>query len=115
MNAWIHVGLLQSKSETIHPPKKVCLIIIHRNAAHLLDMSCVHKYQQKRYNNENIKICLFIHYLYVDILFPLTKSISTMFEPVTTYYQTLHTRIDHNAKRYHNFNMLPHALLYMFS
>ena len=75
MTVWIHVGLLKSKNKIIYLPKKVCLIIIHRNTTHLLDMSCRHKHQQQRYHNENNKICLFIHYIYVDILFPLTKVI----------------------------------------
>ena len=30
-----------------------------------------------------------IHYMYVDILFPLTKTIPIMFERVTTHNQTL--------------------------
>ena len=58
---------------------------------------------------------MFIHYMYVDILFPLTKVILIMYERVTTHYQTLQTRIGHNATRYHNFNALPHALPYMFA
>ena len=91
MNAWIHVGLLQSKSEMIYLSKKVFLIIIHRKTKNLLDMSCVHKHQQQRYNNENTKICMFIHYMYIDILFPLAKAIQIMFERVTAQYQTLNT------------------------
>ena len=58
---------------------------------------------------------MFIHYMYADILFPLTKAIPIMFERVTTHYQTLWTWIGHNATRYHNFNALPHALPYIFS
>ena len=54
---------------------------------------------------------MFIHYMYVDILFPLTKTIPIMFERVTTHNQTLWTWIGHNAMRYHNF----HALPYIFS
>ena len=61
---------------------------------------------------------MFIQYMYVDILFPLTKAIQVMFERVTTYYQTLQTWIGHNATRYHNYNalphVLPHALPYVF-
>ena len=45
--------------------------------------------------------------MYVDIFFPLTKAIPLMFEHVTTHYQTLQTRIGHDATRYHNFNALP--------
>ena len=60
---------------------------------------------------------MFIHYMDVDILFPLTKAI--MFERVTTHHQTLWAWIGHNAMRYHNFNTLPyalpHALPYIFS
>ena len=103
-------------------------------------MSSCHKHQQQRYRNENTKTCMFIHYMYVDVFFLLTKAIPIMFEHVTTHYQTLqtwighdatryHTRyhmryhtfslsltwIDHNAKRYHNFNVLLHALPYIFS
>ena len=52
--------------------------------------------------------------MYVDILFPLTKAIPVKFECVTTDYQTLKTWIGHNATRYHNFNVLPHTLLYIF-
>ena len=110
MTAWIHVGLLQSKSEMMYVPKKVCLTIIHRNLTHILDMSCCHKHRQQRYHHENIKICMFICHMYVDILFTLTKAIPIMFERVTTYYQTLRTWRSHNAMRYHNFNTLPHAL-----
>ena len=58
-------------------------------------------------------------YIYVDILFGLTKVIVIMFERVTTYYQTLKTWIGHNATRNHTFNALSHALshvlLYIFS
>ena len=94
-------------------PKKVFLIIFHRNTAHLQDMSCCHKHQQQRYHNENTKICMFIHCMYVDILFPLTKAVPIMFGRVTTHYQTLRKWIDHSSMRYHNFNMLPHALPYI--
>ena len=107
MTAWIHV----IQSEMIHLPKKVCLIIIHRNITHILDMSCCHRHHQQKYHHENTKICMFIHYMYVDILFPLTKFILFIFERVTTHYQTLQTWIGHNATRYHNFN----PLLYIFS
>ena len=41
--AWFHVGLLESKSGMIYLPKNICLIIIHRNTRHSLDMSCCHK------------------------------------------------------------------------
>ena len=53
--------------------------------------------------------------MYVDILFPLTKTIPIIFENVTTNYRTLQTWIGHNAMRYHNVNALPHALPYIFS
>ena len=53
---------------------------------------------------------MFIHYMYVDILFPLTKAIPIMFERVTAHYQTLWIWIGHNAMRYYNFNALPYAL-----
>ena len=110
MTAWIHVRLLYSKSKMIYLPKKVSLIIIHTNTTHILDMSSYHKHQQQRYHNENTKTCMFIHYMYVDVFFPLTKAIPIMFEHVTTHYQTLQTWTDHDATRYHNFNALPHAL-----
>ena len=39
-----------------------------------------------------------------------------MFECVTTNYQTLETRIDHSATRYHNFKaLLDTLLLYILS
>ena len=82
-------------------------------------MSSCHKRQQQRYHNENTKTCMFIHYMYVDVFFPLTKAIPIMFEHVTSHYQTLQTWIGHDATRYHNFNalphVLPHALPYIFS
>ena len=53
---------------------------------------------------------MFIHYMYVEILFSLTKAIPIMFERVTTHYQFLRIWIGHNATRYHNFNALPYAL-----
>ena len=58
---------------------------------------------------------MFIHHVHVDILFPLTNAIPIMFERVTTYYQTLKTWLYHNATRYHNFNVLSHALPNIFS
>ena len=79
MTAWINVGLLQSKSEMIYLPKKCCLIIIHRNLTHISDMSHCHKHEQQSYHNENTEICMFMHYMYVGILFPLTKAILVMF------------------------------------
>ena len=82
-------------------------------------MSSCHKHQQQRYHNENTKTCMFIHYTYVDVIFPLTKAIPIMFEHVTTHCQTLQTWIGHDATHYHNFNALPqalpHALPYIFS
>ena len=81
----------------IYLPKKVCLIAIHRNTTHRLDIYPV-------------VISISIHYMYVDILFPLTKAIHIMFERVSTHYQTLKTWIGHNATCYHNFSALPHAL-----
>ena len=58
---------------------------------------------------------MFIHYMYVDVLFPPTKAIPIMFERVTKHYQTLQTWIGHNATRYHKFNVLPHAIPYIFT
>ena len=89
MTAWIHVGLLLSKSEMIYLSKKVCLIIINRNTTHILDISCCRKHQQQRYHHENTKIGMFINYMYVDILFPLTQAITIMSERVTIHNQTL--------------------------
>ena len=40
---------------------------------------------------------MFIHYMYADISFSLTKAIPIMFERVTTHYQTLQTWIGHAA------------------
>ena len=99
----------------IYVPKNLFLTIIHRNTTHLLDIYCCHKHQQQRYHNKKTKICKFIHYMFVDRLFLLTKAISIMFEPATTHYQTLQTWIRHNTTRYHNFNALPHTLPYIFS
>ena len=72
---------------------------------------CCHKHQQQRHHKGNINVGMFIHYMYVNKLFPLVKAIPIMFEHVTTHYQTLQTWIGHNATRYHNFNALP----YIFS
>ena len=74
-------------------------------------MFCCHKNHQQKYNNKHTKICMFIQYRYVNILFSLTKVIPVIFEKVTSYYQTLQTWIGHNARRYHNLNALP----YIFS
>ena len=57
---------------------------------------------------------MFIHSMYVDRIFPLTKDIPIMLERVITHYQTLQIRIGYNATRYHHFKMLPHALPYIF-
>ena len=73
-------------------------------------MSCCHKHQQEKYRNENSKICMFIHYMYVDILFSPKKAIPIMIERVTTHSQSLQTGIGYDATRYHNFNAFPHAL-----
>ena len=110
MTALIPVGLLQSKSEIIYFPKKFYLIIIHANATHILDVSCCHKHEEQRYHNENTKIYMFIHYMYVDIFLPLTKAIPIIFERVTTHCQTLQTWIGHDATRNYNFKALSHTL-----
>ena len=81
-----------------------------RNITHILDMSFCHKHQQQRYHNKNTKICVLIHYMYVDMFFPKMKAIPVMFERVATHYQTPQTWIDHNETPYHNLNTLPHAL-----
>ena len=65
-------------------------------------MSCCHEHHQQMYKNEKAKLCMFIQYMYADILFPLTKAIPTMSELVTTHYQTPQTWISHHATRYHN-------------
>ena len=54
---------------------------------------------------------MFIHCMYVDILFPSNKSRSNH---VWTCYNTLPNfkKMD-SSMRYHNFNMLPHALPYI--
>ena len=51
----------------------------------------------------------------VDILFALSKAILIIFEKHATHYQTLETWIGHNATRYPIWNVLPHALPYIFS
>ena len=94
-------------------PKNVCLIIIHTNTTLILDMPCCHHHQQQ--SRENTKICMFIHYIYVDILLPLTKAIPITFERVTIYYRTLQRWIGHDETRCHNFNALPDVLPYIFS
>ena len=58
---------------------------------------------------------MFIRYMYTHILVALKKAIPIILERVITHYQTLQTWRGHNAKRYHNFNALPHALPYFFS
>ena len=62
-------------------------------------MSCCHKHQQQRYRNDNTKTYMFIHYMYVDVFFSLTKAIPFMLGHVTTHYQTLQTWIGHDATR----------------
>ena len=62
----------------------------------------------KRNHNQNTKILMFIHYMYVDILFLLKKPIPIMSGRVTIHYQTLWTWIGHNATYYRN--TLPYAL-----
>ena len=83
MTAWIQFGLSQSKNEMIYLPKQMCLIIIHRNTTHIIDISCCHKNQQYRYMK---LLNMYDHTLmYVVIFFSLTKTILIMFELVTTY------------------------------
>ena len=107
MGAWIQDGPFYLKSEMIYLPKQVCLIIIHRNTTHILDIPCCNKYQQQRYHNENTKICLFIQCMYVDVLFLLTKVILIVFGGVLPNSHTLPNStkmIGHNATRQHNLN-----------
>ena len=99
----------------VYLPKKFCQIVIHRNTTHILDVYCCHKHQQQSYHHENTKICMLIHYMYVDIFLLLTKVIPNMFEHVTTHYQTLETWIGHNAMRFYNFKMLLNGLPYIYS
>ena len=87
MTTWIHVGLLQSKIEMMYLPKQFSLIIIHRNNTYLC--ISVISITNKRNHKKNTKVCMFILYMYVDILFPLKKFIPIMFERVITHYQTL--------------------------
>ena len=58
---------------------------------------------------------MFIHYMYVNVVFPLTKAIPVMFEHVTTRFQTLETWIGHNTTHYHDFKVLPYSLRCIFS
>ena len=64
---------------------------------------------------------MFMYYMYVDILFPLTKAISlsnpnfSQIEHVTKQHQTLKTWIGYNATRYLNFHPLRHVLPFIFS
>ena len=106
-------------------------------------MSNYHKHQQQRYHHENTKIDMFINYMYVDVLFPLTQAITIMFQCVTIHNQALktvmqcvvitsaryHTRyhrsyrtfflsltwVGHNALNYHNFNVLPREIPHLFT
>ena len=114
--------------------KTVCLIIIHTDTTHILDMPCCYHHHQQSYHSENTKIRMLI-----DILLPLKKVIPIMFERVTKHYKTLQTFIGqrinitstryytryptfspsltwvgYNATCYHNFNVLPHLLPYIF-
>ena len=84
MTAWNYAGLLQSKSEMIYLLKRVCLIIIHTDTTHILDMPCCYHHHQQSYHSENTKIRMLI-----DILLPLKKVIPIMFERVTKHYKTL--------------------------
>ena len=129
----LHIEILNSSSKIlvlqwllgimlVYSSQKVKLYAFQRglsnyysNTAHILDKSSCHQHQQQRHHNENTKICMFINYMYVDILFPLTKAISVMFERVTPHYQTLQTWIGHDATHYHNLNALLHGLPYIFS
>ena len=103
------------KKWMIYLPKKVCLIIIHRNTTNALDMFCCHKHQQQRYHKENTKICMLMHCMYVDILFLLTKTSNYVWTCYITHYQTLQTWVGHNKTRDHNFNALPQVLPYILS
>ena len=93
-------------------------------------MSCCHKQQQQRYHNEITKTCIFIGYIsvmfeHVSHITKLCKNGLAMTQRVTitstryhTGYHTFSlslTWIGHNAKCYHNFNMLRHALPSIFS
>ena len=116
--ARIHVRLLQSKREMIYFPNKFSLIFIHTNLTHILDMSCFHKHQQEKYQNEKQnKICMFIHYMYIDILFPRRKAIPIMFERVTTHVnlykdgQTMMQRVTITSTHYRT---RQHTLPYIF-
>ena len=60
-------------------------------------MSCCQKLKQQRHHSKNTKICMLIHYMYVEIFFSLTKAIPIMSERVTTHYQTLQTWIGHDT------------------
>ena len=91
----------------IYLPKKVCLIIIHRNTTHILDMSCCHKHQQQKNHHENTKICMFLQYMHVDILLPLSKTIPVMFQALSSISMLQHfgrlatpKRVPRNCLRY---------------
>ena len=63
----------------------------------------------------SITSILLIHYVCVDTLFPLEKTIPIMFERIITHYQSLQTWIGHNATHYSILNALPLALLHALS
>ena len=73
-------------------------------------MPCYHQHLQQRYHNQKANIFIFVHFMHVAILFPLTKAIPIIFECVTTHYQTLQTWIRRAGTHYLNFKALPHAL-----
>ena len=124
----------------IYLPKTVFLIVSHTNTTHVLNMSHCQQHLQKRYRNKNTKICLFIYcslcqkpfQLYLNVLshiIKLYKHGQVMMQRVTItsthYYTRYHMRyctfspslawLGYNAICYHNFNMLPRALPYIFS
>ena len=86
-----------------------CLCLFnHYSQKHNIQISprC-QKHHQQRYHNEITIIYMFIHSMYVDILFLLTKAIPIIFEGVTNitklckYGQAIIQRVTITSTRYH--------------
>ena len=76
MIAGILIVLLLANSEMINLCREVCLIIIHRNTSHFLDISCCHKHQQQKKSKLKYEN-MYVHALYVCLYtFSSNKSYS---------------------------------------
>ena len=93
--------------------QKVCLIIIHINTTHILDISCCYKDQQ----GIIMKIVKYLlsYYCMPIYFFLWQKTFQLCLNVLPHITKLCKTWIGHDATRYYNFNALPHALLYIFS